>query len=195
MIPLRALALVPLCLAVPLAAQQDGADAEFVSPLLGTFEAGIFCAPEPMGERDAPGTVAGTTHIVDEPPAFASHGRLVPAVLGVGFGAVAGLKGAFGVDGVTMQVTHPPFPGFDATEQSFETWIGPAANPGITFYQFDYGYELAVGDWVMEAWAGEELLYRLTFTVVPPEMLPELAGICGYEHLLSGRPAAPGSAG
>lgn len=183
-------ALIAFCLAglvpasLPLWAQADPRLPEIISDQLGHFEAGILCAPPTTGVQEAPDTVAGTTHIVDEAPEFVSHGRAVPAVIGVGFGAVAGFKQGIGIDGVQMRVTHPPFADSGATEQSFETWVGPAADPGVTFYQFDYTYELAVGDWVLEARLGDEVLYRLNFTVVPPEMLPDLAGICGYEHLI-----------
>lgn len=184
--------LAALALPAMLAAQEaDQGTGDYVSPALGHFEAGVFCAPTPEGAEPAPDTVAGSTHIVSEAPEFASHGRLVPAVLGVGFGATAGFKGAFGRDGIEMRVSHPPFPGVGATQQSFLTWIGPAGDPGITFYQFDHDYELATGEWVMEAWDGETLVYRLVYTVVPPEMLPDLAGLCGYEHLIG--QAGPGA--
>ncbi|KPP90558.1 MAG: protein of unknown function containing DUF3859 domain [Rhodobacteraceae bacterium HLUCCA08] len=188
----RIAGLAILALPVALAAQETVPEAgDYISPALGHFEAGVFCAPPTEGAEPAPDTVAGMTHVVTEAPDFVSHGRSVPAVPGVGFGATTGFKGPFGRDGIEMRVTHPPFPGLGATRQSFETWIGPAADPGITFYQFDHDYELVTGDWVMEAWDGDSLVYRLVFTVVPPELLPDLAGICGYEDLLG--MAGPGA--
>jgi len=109
----------------------------------------------------------------------------VPAVLGIGFGVRAGIAGPVGIDNVIMQVTHPPFTGTGATQQSFATSIGAEETPGVTFYQFDYGYELALGEWIMTAVSGEEVLYEVTFNVVPPSALPELADVCGYIDLLS----------
>lgn len=157
---------------------------EFVSPMLGFFEAGVVCAPEATGQRDAPGTVAGTTHVVDQAPPFVSDRRIVPAVLGVGFGVRAGL-GFAAQDAVVMTVTHPPFQGTGATTQSFVTSIGSTDAPGITFYQFDETYELALGDWTMTATTGVATLYEVTFTVVDPALVPDLANACDYQDLLS----------
>lgn len=161
----------------------SAAERDFVSPLLGHFEAGVLCAQDSGTIRLAPDTLAGTTHVVEEAPPFVSNGRLVPAILGVGFGVKAGLASEFGQEGVLMSVTHPPLDG-GATEQSFTTVIGPREVPGITFYQFDYGYELALGNWTMTASYGGVTLYETTFTVVPPSALPELAGACGYLDLI-----------
>lgn len=155
-----------------------------VSPFLGSFEAGILCAQEPSGIREAPDTVAGTTHVIDTSPDFVNTGRVVPAVIGIGFGVRAGL-GDVGLDGVLMTVTHPPLEGSGVTEQSFMTSIGSSDEPGLTFYQFDEDYELALGEWRMTATTADAQLYDVTFTVVPPAALPELAGACGYLDLLS----------
>lgn len=162
-----------------------GQEDDFVSLLLGFHEGGILCATQTDTTRAAPDTVAGTTHVVEEAPPFVSNGRFVPAVLGIGFGVRAGLTGDQGQEGVLMSVTHPPFADGGVTEQSFYTYVGSATDPGITFYQFDYGYELALGDWTMTASVNGVTLYETTFTVVPPAALPELAGVCGYTDLLS----------
>ncbi len=158
--------------------------AEFQSPLLGFYEAGVLCAQEGGEERTAPGTVAGTTHVIADAPPFVSNGRMVPAVIGIGFGVRAGLAGGFDQDGVVMTVTHPPFEGSGATTQSFTTHLRSDAAPGVTFYQFDYRYELALGDWTMKASYGGVTFYETTFTVVPPSALPELADACNYLDLI-----------
>lgn len=158
---------------------------ETVSPLVEFYDAGVLCAQDTSVTREAPDTVAGTTHVIEDAPPFVSNGRVVPAVLGIGFGVRAGLADDLMLDGVTMTVTHPPFAGSGATQQSFQTLVRPASDPGITFYQFDHAYELALGDWTMTAKSGDIVLYETTFTVVPPAILPELAGACGYLDLLS----------
>jgi len=158
---------------------------DFISPLIGSLEAGVLCAQDSGIARDAPDTVAGTTHIVENAPPFISTGRVVPAVIGVGFGVKSSVMMDGGLDTVRMTVTHPPLFGSGATEQSFITSIGAQGAPGITFYQFDYDYELALGDWTMTASAGGMTLYQQTFTVVAPSLLPELAGLCGYSDYLS----------
>lgn len=161
------------------------AEEDFVSPLIGFYEGGVLCAPNAVETRDAPDTIAGTTNVIKDAPPFVSTARLVPAVLGIGFGVRAGMSSEFGQDGVLMTATHPPLAGSDATSQSFYTYVGSFDDPGITFYQFDHGYELALGDWTMTASYGGLTLYETTFTVVSPATLPQLAGACGYLDLLS----------
>jgi hypothetical protein len=160
-------------------------EGDFVSPMLGFYEGGVICAQESVTTREAPDTVAGSTNVVEDAPPFVSEGRLVPAVLGIGFGVRAGLKDDLGQDGVTMTVTHPPLTGSGVTQQSFITSLGSKDSPGITFYQFDYPYELMLGEWTMTATVGDLVLYETKFTVVPPQTLPHLAGACGYLDLLS----------
>lgn len=154
------------------------------SGLIARLETGVICAPPAIGENPAPGTVAGTTHIIAEEPPFVSLNQRVPAVLGIGFGAKAMAEAADGINPVTMVVRHPPMGPQGATEQSFETAIS-GLDSSLTFYQFDYDYEMVLGTWEMEARQGEKVLYRTTFEVVPPRLVPELASICGFENLLS----------
>ncbi|MEN8840453.1 MAG: DUF3859 domain-containing protein [Octadecabacter sp.] len=162
----------------------SAAEDDFVSPMIELFEAGVVCAQDGGTVRLAPDTLAGTTYLVEDAPQFVSTGRLVPAVLGIGFGVQSGLASDLGQDGVLMTVTHPPMIGSGVTQQSFTTVVGSRDVPNVTFYQFDYGYELALGDWTMTASYGGVTLYETTFTVVPPSALPELAGICGYLDLI-----------
>lgn len=157
---------------------------DFISPLIGSFEAGVLCAPDATSEREAPDTLAGTTHVIDEAPPFVSHGRIVPAVIGVGFGVKSGTKDMFGLDGVTIAITHPPMGPEGITSQSFVSSIGVPSDPGISFYQFDYDYELVLGDWTIEARIGDAVFYSTSFTVVSPDLIPELAEVCGYVDLL-----------
>ncbi|AGI66069.1 hypothetical protein OAN307_c03100 [Octadecabacter antarcticus 307] len=171
--------------ATVLVAEDDLVSPDFTSPMVGFFEAGVICAQPSDGARDAPDTIAGSTHVIEDAPPFVSKGRAVPAVLGIGFGVRSGLVSEFGQDGVLMTITHPPLDGSGVTEQSFTTNIGSNVDPSVTFYQFDFGYELALGEWVMTASLNGYPIYETTFTVVSPSALPELAGVCGYLDLLS----------
>ena len=164
--------------ATPLAAQ------DVTSPQLFSFEGGVVCAPETIGTSPAPGTVAGTINSIAESPPFVSNGRRVPAVLGIGFGVKAMANDPIGIDPVLMTITHPPM-GRDKTKvQSFATRIA-GDDPSLTFYQFDFAYELLPGTWTMEATQSNTVIYRTTFKVVPPNQIPELAAICGFEDMLS----------
>ena len=167
-----------------LASPVVAAPADVTGPLIGSLESGIICPPPSVGESLAPGTVAGVTHLVEENPPFVSMSDRVPAVIGIGFGAKSMTADLFGLPDVTMTVTHPPMGKDRVTQQSFQTRIDGTA-PSLTFYQFDYPYELVRGRWTMEAQRDGELLYRVAFDVVDPKDAPELARVCGFEELLS----------
>jgi hypothetical protein len=154
-----------------------------LGPLMASFRAGIFCAPKVINTTPAPDTVAGVTNIIEDVPPFVSAGRNVPAVLGMGFGILSSSKQQILLD-VLVVVTHPPMGEGGVTRQSYYTDV---TNTGesLTLYQFDYAYELVEGPWTITATLGDEVLFRAGFTVVPPAQVPELAGVCGYEDLLS----------
>ena len=151
---------------------------------VASFETGVICAPLTVGEAEAPGTVAGTTHIIEEEPPFVSLNNRVPAVLGIGFGAKTMVDDFAGIDDVTMTITHPPMGPGKATSQTYQSRIS-GIDPSLTFYQFDFDYELLPGIWQMQAEKDGRVIYRTTFEVLPPEQVPELATICGFENLLS----------
>jgi hypothetical protein len=154
------------------------------SSVINSVQAGILCAPDPIGSVPAPNTLAGTTHIIEAEPEFVATITTVPASLGVGFGVKAQARAVDGISEVTMVVTHPPMGPDAVTLQSFQTRIN-GDNPSLTFYQFDYVYELVIGTWVFTAMSGDESLFSASFEVVDPRRVPELAGLCGYLDLLS----------
>lgn len=174
----RILILFALMLPLPTWAQ------DALTPLINSFEAGVVCAPNVVSTREAPNTVAGETYVVEEVPPFVSHERLVPAVLGVGFAVRASSKDPFGLPGVEMRVTHPPMGADGVTEQRFFSFVGSPTDPSYTSYTFDHDYELVTGDWAFAAYLGDTLLYRVSYTVVSPDLLPDLAAECGYTDLL-----------
>lgn len=174
--PLLALSLLS---AGPVSAQSI----DQLGPLMSSFKAGIFCAPKVVSTEPAPDTLAGVTNVIEEVPPLVSSGRNVPAVLGMGFGILSGSKQGMLLD-VLVVVTHPPMGDAGVTQQSYYTEITNAGE-SMTLYQFDYAYELVQGPWTITATQGDELLFRAGFTVVSPQQVPELAGVCGYEGLLS----------
>lgn len=157
---------------------------DIVSPLIASHASGVICAPPTTGTSPAPGTVAGTTHLIDVEPDFVSTKRRVPAVLGIGFGIKAWAADVFGIPNVVMTISHPEMGELRATSQNFGSNIS-GTKPSLTFYQFDFDYELVTGFWQMEAARGTDVLYRTTFEVLPPDQVPELAAICGFAELLS----------
>lgn len=175
--------LFALC-TLPATALAQAPQPDTISPLLASVEAGVICAPDSMETREAPGTLAGTTHVIAEEPPFVAQTRRVPAVLGIGFGIKSVTADINGLDGVLMTVTHPPMGDSGTTVQTFLTTVR-GTDPSLTFYQFDFDYELLPGIWQLEASFGGEILSRTTFEVLPPEQVPELAEICNYTDLFS----------
>lgn len=174
-----------LALCVLLGLSMTPALADDVSAAPITFlETGIICPPEPIGSAPAPGTLAGVTHVLGQEPEFVAKTRQVPAVLGVGFGIKAQAGNADGISAVNMVVTHPAMGREGVTSQSFMTRIS-GNGTSLTFYQFDYAYELVTGTWQFTAMSGDTILYSVNFEVVDPRQMPELADVCGYQDLLS----------
>lgn len=174
-------ALFIFCLIVaPLAALAEMAKGDAITSL----EAGIICPPEPFDAAPAPDTLAGQTHVITEDPPFVSNSQVVPAALGVGFGIKALSDAPGGLPGVIVRVSHPPMGENGRQTQSFITAIS-GQSPSVTFYQFDHTYELVQGTWTIAAYAGELELYAVTFEVVDPRLVPELAGACNFAELLS----------
>ncbi len=155
-----------------------------VSPLIAFHMAGIICAPPTTGTSPAPDTIAGSTYLFDVEPDFVSTKRRVPAALGIGFGVKAQAANPLGIANLTMTITHPEMGELGTTSQSFSSNIS-GANASLTFYQFDFDYELVTGVWQMEAASGADVLYRTTFEILPPDQVPELAAICDFAELLS----------
>jgi len=150
---------------------------------IAELQAGVICAPEVISTVPAPDTVAGVSNIIDADPEFVTAGRVVPAVIGIGF-AIKARSAKRDYPFVTMVITHPPMGDAGATRQSYDSSIGRDAL-SLTAWQFEYDYELVPGPWTISAYDGEALLFTVAFDVVPPAMLPELASRCGYEDLLS----------
>ena len=154
------------------------------SAAIASIEAGVVCAPPAIGSRPAPDTLAGVTHIIAKEPEFVTNARRVPAVLDIGFGVKAQSANPNGVAPVTLRISHPEIGLTAVTEQSFVTSIS-GSDPSLTFYQFDYEYELVLGTWEFTAMQGDDLLYSVSFEVVDPRQVPELADVCGFLDLLS----------
>lgn len=173
---LRPLALV-LLTAAPLRAE------EVVTSAIADLQAGVICAPEVIDEVPAPDTIAGVQNVIADDPPFVTTGRTVPAVIGIGF-AIKSMAAKQDLLIVTIVVTHPPMGPDGVTRESYQSAIWTDAY-ALTAWQFEYDYELVTGPWTVSAWAGDRMVYSVAFEVVPPEMMPELASVCGYEALLS----------
>lgn len=171
--------LMPLCAVAQVALLPDRTNSS-----IAELQVGVICSPPSTGEAIAPGTVAGTTHLIADNPPFIARTNRVPAVLGVGFGVKSMTSDSAGLTDVTFTITHPPMGPQSATSQSFNTSIS-GTGLSLTFYQFDFDYELLPGFWQMAASKDGALLFRTTFEILAPQAMPELAQVCGFEELLS----------
>ena len=172
-----------LALTLALTGPARSQDADMTSPALTLVDTGLVCNPVVLREEPAPGTVSGVVNVLEEVPEFTVDSRRVPAVIGLSFGALARAEAReFPV--VDMVVTHPPMGPTGATMQTYTTYFGRGGTTPV-LYSLEYDEELVLGTWTFEARAEGEVLYRLSFEVVPPQALPELAAMCGYEDLLS----------
>jgi hypothetical protein len=172
-----------LVLAATLAPALPAAAQDIASPLVAELAAGIVCAPKVTGTLPAPDTVAGVTNLIDSLPPFVSDSRIVPAAIGLGFAVTSRAAKADLLD-VRVELTHPPMGPEGATRQSYATDI-LASGESFTLYQLEAEYELVEGPWTMAAYAGDTLLWQVDFTLMPPELVPDLAAPCGFADLLS----------
>ncbi|SRR5690554_1330460 len=156
---------------------------DVVTPPVGYFEAGIVCSQEVIASEPAPDTIAGYTNVIETVPDFISTGRVVPGVIGVGFGVKSAAAGENVVLDLTVTVTHPPMGPDGVTEQSFPGRLG--SEVGISFYELELPYEVVTGEWTLTASTPKAVIWSASFTVVEPRAVPELAGVCGYADLLS----------
>jgi hypothetical protein len=145
-------------------------------PQVQNVISGLFCAPPEGGRRDAPDTVSGWTHVPDQPIEILVQSRLVPAVLGQGFGVVFDVGDIQAVS-LRYEVTHPPMPPTGATRQGWAP-DGPALGGGGLFFQFDEPEELVTGTWVFHVLVDEVELLQIDFEVVPAAEAPHLTGLC-----------------
>lgn len=171
--------LAALALSAAAVLAQDGGDS--VSREIARFSAGVVCSPPSSQREEAPGTSAGYVDIVESYPPFATTTRRVPAMLGVSFGVRYQAKSRDYID-ADLIVTHPPME-TGATTQQWQTNIWAEGESG-SYFGFDFDYELVEGPWTIEAQADGVVLFRARFEVVAPGAVPELASICGFEHLL-----------
>ena len=150
---------------------------------LSTIEYGLFCDQGTTTREDAPNTTLGYIENISGEVVFRNHGTIVPAQMGMNFGVKSSALGATAID-VLVRTTHPAF---SVDGSTVGEWQGEISAGELTYkgFGFDFPYEMALGDWVLETYKGDILLYRVEFTVVDPKTVPWLAQMCQGDALLS----------
>lgn len=145
---------------------------------------GLVCPAGPARKLPAPGTHLGEISQRDQSQKVEYTTQVIPLKKGIGFGVDVNALPDGDMIGVTVTVTHPPYPGTDVTR---ETWISDVIHnaSNLNFFLFEFDFEMVPGAWSFSAEYLGETLYSVGFTVVDPARVPHLAGICKDPDLLS----------
>lgn len=156
------------------AGQATAQSTPFKSKKISALEYGVFCALHPMNSTLAPGTVEGWILVPDATPKFHWKTRQVPASKSIAFGVQA--RAASGeLLGAVLTVSHPAI-----KNRKTDSWPTNFHHNQMTtdFYRFDFPYEMVPGEWVFQAVLDGEVLYQVSFDVVPAGALPEIVAAC-----------------
>lgn len=151
------------------------AQLRFFPPVIDA-EQGLFCAVREGELIPQPDTESGFVNITDEPLEMVARGDLVPGVLGMGMG-VRFVLDAPNPRELTYVTQHPPMGADNWTRQTWSSTVQPGFVETV-FYQFDYAYEVLIGDWELSAYDGDTLVYSARFRVTDPALVPHLSGLC-----------------
>lgn len=140
------------------------------SAKLTDFLVGVMCSPQVVDRAVAPNTALGYTNVVAEVPKFNFQQQVVPAALGVSFGvSFTSGRALAGVRNLTFR------PGNATPDMYYSDLSAKSTYRGFGFETPD---ELVLGQWRLESWQGEELLYRVDFEVVSAQSLPDIEAQC-----------------
>lgn len=138
--------------------------------------AGVFCEIPSVRSEEAPGTDVGQIDILEQTPEFRWDTMQVPAHLGISFGVKTQTVTDVPLDNVVIRIKHPPFLETATTEQVYVSSIGENS---FNAYTFDLPREMVPGNWILTAEWNDQILYKANFVVVPANMAPHIAGMCG----------------
>lgn len=143
----------------------------FTAPGISIVDLGVYCREDTTGKEDAPGTSLGYIQRLSGTPAIAFRQQEVPARIGVHFGVIVRTdRDILGIRAETW------LPGATAPEVWFTDHYADTAQ--ARGFVFDFEHELIPGPWVMEAYDGDTLLYRVEWEVRPGDQLPGVSSDC-----------------
>lgn len=167
-----------------IAAQAQTARIWFDPDRIAELQIGLLCDVEITGSEAAPDTIVGKIQHIGGNLEFAWRGHKVPLLAGLTFGIKSRSVEAFGTQEIEIKTIHPPF---GPNKTSVERWVSQinASALSVRAYTFEYPYEMVPGLWVFEAYAQDNLLYRVEFDVVMPTEAPIQASVCNGNALMS----------
>jgi hypothetical protein len=134
------------------------------------MEYGVFCDTSRGETIDAPGTQLGYIKVPPDGLRISIPSQSLPADIGLAFGVFASTTRD--VD-ATLMVHRPDLP-------EPETWSSffPAEVSTPNYFAFEWPDEQVPGLWAIEAWEGEQLLFRVEYLVTPAGSDATLFGMC-----------------
>ncbi|WP_299300947.1 DUF3859 domain-containing protein [uncultured Litoreibacter sp.] len=145
---------------------------------------GLVCGSDTDETIAAPDTATGTVQVRQDWQKIVAETQTIPLVKGLALGVDMRPVAPRVLNNVRITVTHPPFIGSELTQDSWTANMTPKGS-NLNFFEFEHPYEFVEGTWTFEARKGFRTLYSVTFQVVDPALLPQLAGVCDGVSLTS----------
>ena len=149
----------------------------FNERMLAQINYGLVCPAGTATKLPAPGTHLGFITQRDQSQFIEHQTQIIPLTKGIGFGVDAKVLGDIDLRGVEVTVLHPPYAGTDVTEESWQTDIVRDAS-NLNFFLFEFPFEMVAGEWAIQASHRGQIVYSVSFKVVDPARIPNLASYC-----------------
>ncbi len=153
------------------------AGVSFDESRVSELQYGLVCGSDTAETMPAPKTASGTIQKREDWQKIILETQIIPLVKGIALGVDMKPAAPRAIGNVKIIVTHPPFVGSELTTDSWTTQFD-AASSNLNFFEFEHPYELVEGQWTIEARKGFRKLYSVTFQVVVPETVPDMAKLC-----------------
>lgn len=145
---------------------------------------GLVCGSDTSETMPAPDTASGTIQKREDWQKIILETQVIPLVKGLALGVDIQPAAPRVLGNVKIIVTHPPFIGSGLTTDSWNSDFD-ASGSNLNFFEFEHPYEMVEGEWTIEARKGFRTLYSVTFQVVSPDTVPEMAKLCDGISLTS----------
>lgn len=151
---------------------------------VGNLRFGLVCGSDTAETLPAPDTAQGTIQKREDWQKILVETQVIPLTKGMALGVDVSPVGPRNIEDVEIHVTHPPYADSGLTLERWQTEF-TASGSNLNFFEFEFPYEMVEGPWTIEARTERGTLYSVTFQVVSPETLPELADLCDGISLTS----------
>ncbi|MEM9584473.1 MAG: DUF3859 domain-containing protein [Pseudomonadota bacterium] len=151
---------------------------------VGELRYGLVCGSDTAETIPAPQTAQGTIQKREDWQNIILETQIIPLVKGMALGVDVAPAGPREIGDVTITVTHPPF---NESGLTIDKWSAKFTSNGsnLNFFEFEVPDEMVEGIWTMTARKGIRTLYTVSFKVVDPATVPEMANLCDGISLTS----------